>query len=963
MNTGKKKVLLIGWDAADWKVIHPLMDAGKMPHLQRLVERGAMGRCATLHPPLSPMLWTSIATGKRPFKHGIHGFAEPTPDGRGVRPITNLSRTTKTVWNILNQNDYRSIVIGWWPSHPAEPINGVMVSDQFHKASGPMDQGWPILPDTIHPPELQQALAECRMHPQELLGPMMAAFVPHAEKVDQAKDRRFSNLGKTIAECVSIHSAATWLVDHQSWDFFAVYYDAIDHFCHGFMKYHPPRQEWVNEDDFERYSQVVSTAYQFHDQMLGTLLSKVPGDTTVILMSDHGFHPDHLRPSAIPDFPAGPAFEHSPYGIFVIAGPGIKRDEPLFGVSVLDLTPTVLALYDLPVGEDMDGDVLTSAFEDPPEIRTIPSWDDVPGNDGRHPPHTRLDLVAAALAMQQLVALGYVEKPGETIEETIARTVDELRFNLLEAYQDGNRHVEALEIARDLCRRNPDDQRYALKRFLSCQALGHIREMREIVDDMHGRRRDVFQAALARMAEFRDLAKGRYEEKKAAAGETVDPDELARELQYELNPHGQPDHPREFLLQPEERNELGKTLRLKRYHPAITDLLLAQTLAAEQRMLPALEILERLGTTQSIGPAILLQTADLLRRLRRLPESESVYQRALAVDPDNTQAYLGIARLALSRREYRQAADSAGEALARLYFSPMAHFLMGVAFAGLREYSRGADCFRTALSQNPHFPQAHLMLARLLKFRLNDHETAAEHFQWYREMRRRRPKNHFEIASVAESPAPLAIPTSLEAPLPPLGNDVLIVSGLPRSGTSMLMQMLRAGGMPILSDQLREADEDNPKGYLELEAVKGLFRERGWFAESRGKALKVVIPLVCRLPPGCNYRVLVIERDYDEILASQAKMIARRGEFIADTPDRRDRLRREYARLVVQTMSQLGQRADVRLLSIRHSEVMRDPWTNATLINEFAGGGLDCARMSRTVDRSLHRNRSKAVQV
>jgi predicted AlkP superfamily phosphohydrolase/phosphomutase len=87
----------------------PLMDEGKMPNVQRLVENGCMAQIATLHPPLSPMLWTSIATGKRPFKHGIHGFSEPTQDGRGVQPITNLSRTSKAVWNILQQNGLRSI--------------------------------------------------------------------------------------------------------------------------------------------------------------------------------------------------------------------------------------------------------------------------------------------------------------------------------------------------------------------------------------------------------------------------------------------------------------------------------------------------------------------------------------------------------------------------------------------------------------------------------------------------------------------------------------------------------------------------------------------------------------------------------------------------------------------------------------------------------------------------------------
>ena len=101
-----RKVLLVGWDAADWKIITPLMDQGRMPNVQRLVERGVMGQIATLKPVLSPMLWTSIATGKRPFKHGIHGFSEPTPDGLGIRPVTNLSRTVRAVWNI----DRKSVV-------------------------------------------------------------------------------------------------------------------------------------------------------------------------------------------------------------------------------------------------------------------------------------------------------------------------------------------------------------------------------------------------------------------------------------------------------------------------------------------------------------------------------------------------------------------------------------------------------------------------------------------------------------------------------------------------------------------------------------------------------------------------------------------------------------------------------------------------------------------------------------
>src|SRR5271168_4584719 len=169
----RRKVLFIGWDAADWKVIGPLLAAGKMPNVQKLVETGATGQISTLHPPLSPLLWTSIATGKRPFKHGIHGFSEPTADGLGLQPVTNLSRRCKAVWNILNQNDLRSIVIGWWPSHPAEPINGVMLSDHYHRSRGMPEKDWPMLPGTIHPPELSATLAELRLHREEVVGEMI----------------------------------------------------------------------------------------------------------------------------------------------------------------------------------------------------------------------------------------------------------------------------------------------------------------------------------------------------------------------------------------------------------------------------------------------------------------------------------------------------------------------------------------------------------------------------------------------------------------------------------------------------------------------------------------------------------------------------------------------------------------------------------------------------------------------
>ena len=159
-----KKLLLVGWDAADWKVIDPLLAAGEMPHLAKVISGGVRGNHATLYPALSPMLWTSIATGKRPGKHGIHGFTEPAEDGLWVRPVSNLGRRTKAFWNILNQHGKRSVVVGWWPSHPAEPIRGAMVSNHYplHSSQRPET---PMQPAAVWPPEEAEALPNCGCTP------------------------------------------------------------------------------------------------------------------------------------------------------------------------------------------------------------------------------------------------------------------------------------------------------------------------------------------------------------------------------------------------------------------------------------------------------------------------------------------------------------------------------------------------------------------------------------------------------------------------------------------------------------------------------------------------------------------------------------------------------------------------------------------------------------------------------
>ena len=360
-----KKVLLIGWDAADWKVINPLMDSGLMPTLNQMVNEGSMGNIATLDPPLSPMLWTSIATGKLADKHGILGFVEPDTKKMSIRPVLSTSRKVKAIWNILSQNGFKTNVIGWWPSHPAEPINGAMVSNFYQKASDFYHHPWPMADGTVYPKSLEEIMQELRVHPAELTLSHLEPLFPNYTMIDQDKDGRLAAGAKILAHTASIHNAATWLMENTEWDFTAVYFDAVDHYCHSFMRFHPPQRNGIPDHDFEAYKDAVNGIYRFHDMMLERYLQLAGEDTTVILMSDHGFHSDHLRPNLIPKEPAGPAWEHAPYGIFAAKGPNIMKDQRIYGATLLDIAPTILTMFDLPVGKDMDGKVLTQIFQHP----------------------------------------------------------------------------------------------------------------------------------------------------------------------------------------------------------------------------------------------------------------------------------------------------------------------------------------------------------------------------------------------------------------------------------------------------------------------------------------------------------------------------------------------------------------------------------------------------------------------
>lgn len=191
------------------------------------------------------------------------------------------------------------------------------------------------------------------------------------------------------------------------------------------------------------------------------------------------------------------------------------------------------------------------------------------------------------------------------------------------------------------------------------------------------------------------------------------------------------------------------------------------------------------------------------------------------------------------------------------------------------------------------------------------------------------------------------------------GRPVVIVSGLPRSGTSMVMRMIRAGGLEVVSDGVRGGNEDNPHGYFEHERIKSLAdgNAERWLKSCRGRALKVVSPLLKHLPRELNYQVIFIERDLEEVLDSQGRMLRNRG--VREEDESRQALREAFERDLEAIRRFLARAPNFRTLFLSHAEVLALPAAAAGKINAFLGSGLDEAAMASGVDLSLRHRRRK----
>lgn len=383
----------------------------------------------------------------------------------------------------------------------------------------------------------------------------------------------------------------------------------------------------------------------------------------------------------------------------------------------------------------------------------------------------------------------------------------------------------------------------------------------------------------------------------------------------------------------------------------------------------ALRLLETVKDLNPEEPHLLQLLAQSYIALRKWDLAEVTARKVLSIDPHSPEAFTTLARIQLHQGKAEEAVNSALEVIGFQFGNPKGHYLLGTALCQLGDWPGAETALRNAIKLDPKMIRALRFLSRVYnKLGMPDKAKACEfqtrtiqtklkvdrikHAKRLRFEAEKRAQER-QINQKAKQEAKERIEAE-EAARPSM--EFTIVSGLPRSGTSLMMQILRAGGIDLMHDGERKADEDNPEGYWEWEAIKQLGKNPRILEQAEGKAIKVISALLPQLPPKHQYNIIFMRRPVNEVVDSQWKMLDHRGE----TPkSEKNHLIKTQEQHVEQILTNLRRRNNVNLIEVDFPSLIKSPELNIESLRKFLGNdlGSDTATLSSVVRPELYRNR------
>ena len=328
MDSSKRsRALLIGWDSVSRGAVGELLESRQLPDLSGLIESGVMGTTRTRGPLAAGVIYNSVATGKYADAHGVLGPYEIHADGT-VAKTASQSRRAKAFWEILSQNDLHCNVVNFPATGPAERVNGVFVSPAFFvNVPSSYHSSADVPPDSVFPADRLDGLKKFVVSLEEIDAQTMALFVPLLGRTDP-QDERLGQIAAAIAQALSVHAVATWLMEHTEWDVMSVNYPAIEQLTGRFLRYGSPRLEWVDSGEHELFKDVAASSVRLCDLLLRRLLELAGDDAAVVLYSARGYRPhDRLPREALTSGQTIRETLCGGEGIFAMRAAGVRADE------------------------------------------------------------------------------------------------------------------------------------------------------------------------------------------------------------------------------------------------------------------------------------------------------------------------------------------------------------------------------------------------------------------------------------------------------------------------------------------------------------------------------------------------------------------------------------------------------------------------------------------------------------